>query len=272
MCTLVILRRPGHGWPVLVAANRDEMESRPWLPPARHWPDRPDVIAGQDTQAGGTWLGLNRFGVLAAALNGRRSLGPLSGFRSRGELPLEALDHADAADAADALAALNPRAYRTCHILIADNRDAFVVSIVDDGGSPLVARAAVPPGISLITSAGVNDTTHPRARMYLPQFRVAPIPDPERGDWRGWQSLLASRLHDPAAGPEGAMTVRTDTGYGTVCSSLIALPADMRAKQPVCLFAAGRPGEVDFAPIAWPVPWPADGPADGAVDGIDSPA
>ena len=46
MCTLIILRRPGHSWPTLIAANRDEMVSRPWRPPARHWPDRPDTVAG----------------------------------------------------------------------------------------------------------------------------------------------------------------------------------------------------------------------------------
>ena len=42
MCTLVILRRPGHAWPLILGANRDEMKDRPWSPPGRHWPDRPD--------------------------------------------------------------------------------------------------------------------------------------------------------------------------------------------------------------------------------------
>ena len=36
MCTLVILRRPEHRWPVLIAANRDEMIERPWQAPGRH--------------------------------------------------------------------------------------------------------------------------------------------------------------------------------------------------------------------------------------------
>jgi uncharacterized protein with NRDE domain len=36
MCTLVILRRPGHRWPVLIGANRDEMIDRPSKPPGRH--------------------------------------------------------------------------------------------------------------------------------------------------------------------------------------------------------------------------------------------
>ncbi len=52
MCTVVILRRPEHDWPLLIAANRDEMLARSWLPPARHWPDRPDVVAGFDDEEG----------------------------------------------------------------------------------------------------------------------------------------------------------------------------------------------------------------------------
>jgi len=48
MCTLVILRRPEHDWPVVIGANRDEMTDRPALPPGRHWPDRAEVVAGLD--------------------------------------------------------------------------------------------------------------------------------------------------------------------------------------------------------------------------------
>ncbi len=35
MCTLVILHRPSHDWPIMLAVNRDEMADRPWDPPAR---------------------------------------------------------------------------------------------------------------------------------------------------------------------------------------------------------------------------------------------
>ena len=68
MCTLVLLRRPGHDWPLVLAANRDEMIDRPARPPARHWPDRPEVVAGLDELAGGSWLGLNDHGVVAGIL------------------------------------------------------------------------------------------------------------------------------------------------------------------------------------------------------------
>src|SRR3981189_2632828 len=66
MCTLVILRRPEHDWPVIIGANRDEMIDRPAKPPGRHWADRAEVVAGLDLLAGGSWLGVNDWGVAAA--------------------------------------------------------------------------------------------------------------------------------------------------------------------------------------------------------------
>ena len=75
MCTVVLLIRPGHAWPLVLAANRDEMLNRAWDPPAAHWPDQPDVIAGRDRSGGGTWMGVNRAGVVAAVLNRPGSLG-----------------------------------------------------------------------------------------------------------------------------------------------------------------------------------------------------
>ena len=96
MCTVVIRFEPDTDWPIIIAANRDERADRPCLPPARHWPDRPEVRAGLDETAGGTWLGINDDGLLAAILNRPGTLGPQEGKRSRGELPLEALDQVEA--------------------------------------------------------------------------------------------------------------------------------------------------------------------------------
>jgi len=69
MCTLILLQRPDHDWPLLLAANRDEMTDRPWLPPGHHWPGQPDVVAGIDRVGGGSWLGLNSDGLVAAIMN-----------------------------------------------------------------------------------------------------------------------------------------------------------------------------------------------------------
>jgi hypothetical protein len=46
------------------------------------------------------------------------------------------------------------------------------------------------------------------------------------------------------------MTIVTDRGFGTVCSSLIALPSiDFPAIRPIFQFAPGRPGETEFTAV-----------------------
>lgn len=269
MCTSIILRRPGHRWPLLFAANRDELKTRSWLPPGRHWRDRPEVIAGMDKTAGGSWLGLNDHGVMAAVLNRAGSLGPQDNKRSRGELVLEALDHADAAVAADYLKHLDPRAYRSFNLIVADNQDAFWLRSQgqQDDGSPAASQPGasqpgasqievftLPTGLSMITAHDRNDVASARIRAYLPRFELADAPDPGLGDWGAWQSILSSRLYEAKNGPTAAMTIETETGFGTVSSSLLALPgfpesATERAIAPVWLFAPGPPDKVTYQPV-----------------------
>lgn len=247
MCTVVILRRPGNPWPLVVAANRDEMTGRPWRAPARHWPDRPEVVAGLDVLAGGSWLGLNDHGVLACILNRHGTLGPAPDKRSRGELVLEALDHADAADAARALASLEPDSYRPFNMLVADSRDAFWLAHREDGRG--VDAAPIPAGVSMLTAHDLNDRAgSARTARYLDRFRAAPAPDPATEDWWAWQMLLGATDHAPDAGPGGAMTITGPGEFGTSSAALIALPAPGVA-QPTFLFAAGRPDRAPFEPM-----------------------
>lgn len=244
MCTVVILRRPTEGWPLLLAANRDEMAERPWLPPGRHWPDRPNVTAGLDELAGGSWLGLNDEGVVAGILNRRDSLGPDPNLRSRGELVLEALDHADAVAASDALSQLDGFSYRSFNMVIADNRDAYWLKSLGPDGNGGVEVADLGDGLSMLTARDLNDRDSPRIRRFLPRFEAAPVPDPEAGDWAGWETLLADRSFEPDAGPGEAMAITSDRGFGTLSSTLIALPAMGRdGARPIMRFCAARPGE-----------------------------
>src|SRR6266581_1943019 len=153
MCTLVILRRPEHAWPVVIGANRDEMIDRPAMPPGRHWPDRTEVVAGLDLLAGGSWLGINDWGVAAAA----------------------ALSH------------LDPAAYRTFNLIVADNRDGFWLR--HDGTGRIVAHPLA-DGPSLIAAGDVNETETPRLALAGPRFRAVPAPEPDREEWAAWQDLL----------------------------------------------------------------------------------
>ncbi len=222
MCTLVILRRPEHAWPVVIGANRDEMIDRRAMPPGRHWPDRTEVVAGLDLLAGGSWLGINDWGVAAAILNRHGSLGPAADLRSRGELVLEALDHADAVAAAAALSHLDPAAYRTFNLIVADNRDGFWLR---HDGTGRIAAHPLAEGLSLIAAGDVNETETPRLALAGPRFRAASAPDPDCEEWKAWQNLLGDDGAPPGGPAEAALRFRTTRGYATVSSALIALPA-----------------------------------------------
>jgi hypothetical protein len=244
MCTLAILRRPEHDWPVIIGANRDEMIDRPALPPGRHWRDRAEVVAGRDLLAGGSWLGVNDWGVAAAVLNRHGSLGPAAGLRSRGELVLEALDHADAVAAASALADLDPLAYRSFNLIVADNRDAFWLRHAETGR---VEVRPIKAGLSLIAAGEIDDLRPPRLALAKPRFRAAPPPDPDRDDWTAWQDILGDDSVPPGAPAEAALRFATERGYGTVSSAIIALPAIASSeRRPIFRFAGWQPE---------PTPW-----------------
>lgn len=223
------------------------MTGRPWLPPGRHWPDRPETVAGQDQLSGGSWLGVNDHGVVAAVLNRTGSLGPQAGKRSRGELVLEALDHADAREAAEALGEIDPHAYRSFNLVIADDREAYWLSARN--GALSVELHPVPEGTSIITSQDMNEPNAPRTRTFLPKFRQAPAPEPDSGDWAAWEALMATCQEDAPPPFDDTMCIVTDRGYGTVSSSLIALPRHAPGARTIWRFAAGRPDITPFETI-----------------------
>ena len=68
MCLILFAVRPGADMPLVVAANRDEFYARP-AEAAHFWADHPQVLAGRDVEAGGTWLGVTRTGRFAAVTN-----------------------------------------------------------------------------------------------------------------------------------------------------------------------------------------------------------
>ena len=243
MCTVVILRRPGEPWPVVLGANRDERLGRAWDPPAAWWPDRPGVVGGRDRDAGGTWMAANAADVVAAVLNRPGSLGPAPGKRSRGELPLLALEHATAEAAAAAVAALPAAEWRPFNMVLADRERAFFLR---GTGAGRPEALPLPEGVSMVTALDPNDLSSPRTACHLPRFRAAAPPDPDRGGWSGWEALLADDGFRPEVGPAEALCVPPTDGFGTVCSSLLSLDRDGGR---LWRFAAGPPSRVPFAPL-----------------------
>jgi uncharacterized protein with NRDE domain len=249
MCTVILLRRPNAPWPLLFAANRDELEGRPWLPPARHWQgetgeNRETVTAGLDQLAGGTWLGVNDRGMVAGVLNRPGTLGPAPDKRSRGELPLEALEYESAEAAAEALKHLDPAAYRPFNLVVADAANAYWLCARE--GETRIHCNAIGAGLSMLTAHDLNDATHSaRIRHYRPLFQAAAVPDPDsrqNDTWAAWEDLLASTQTAPNAGPEEAMNICLKSGFGTRSSSIIALPRPQYPpRQPIWRFCHGSP-------------------------------
>ncbi len=240
MCTVIISTGERRAWPLLLAANRDELLDRPWQPPAAHWPDQPDVVGGLDTLAGGTWLAVNSAGVVAAVLNRTGTLGPAPGKRSRGELPLLALRHQDAATAAHAISAMNAEAWRSFNLVVADRRHAYFIR--GAGHGRIVAHLLV-AGTHITTAEDPDDLSSPRTARFLPQFLNARRPSPP--DWTGWTALLT----DSTQPAETALNIAPHNGFGTVTSTLIAL-----GDQSLFLATQGPPGLSPFQAVPWPNP------------------
>jgi hypothetical protein len=179
-------------------------------------------------------------------LNRPGTLGPADGKRSRGELVLDALDHAEAGVAAAALRGLEPEAYRPFNLVVADANEAFWVR--HDGDGPIRAYP-LPEGISFLEAGDANDHSLPRTAVFKPLFEAAPPPDPESGDWAAWRALLGKRA-TPTGDPHDAMCIVTGGDYGTVSSALIAVPAHT-SRCPIWLFADGLPDEAPFEAVAF---------------------
>lgn len=249
MCTVILLSQPGEAWPTLVAANRDERLDRAWDLPGAWWPDHPDIIGGRDRSAGGTWMALNRAGVMAAVLNRPGSLGPAPGKRSRGELPLLALTGAPtAAAAARRITALPADAWRPFNMVLADRRGGIFLRGLGAGRPEALP---LPAGVSMVTAHDPNDLASPRTRRHLPRFRAAPPPDPDRDDWQSWEVLLADDGHE--GGIAEALRVPPVGGFGTVSASLLALGTG----RSLWRFAAGPAGAAPFRPVPLEAPAPA---------------
>src|SRR5699024_3306173 len=70
---------------LIVVANRDEFYGRP-TEPAHFWEDKPEIVAGRDLEAHGTWLGMTKNKRFAALTNYRDLENEHSDRRSRGKI------------------------------------------------------------------------------------------------------------------------------------------------------------------------------------------
>jgi len=70
MCLTVFAYKTDDDYPFILATNRDEFYERPTRA-AQFWENHPNLLAGKDLKAGGTWLGITKDHKFAAITNYR---------------------------------------------------------------------------------------------------------------------------------------------------------------------------------------------------------
>ncbi len=127
MCLAVIARNVHDRFGLIIVANRDEYHARP-TQVAEVWQDHPQVLAGRDVRAGGTWLGLSATGKIGLLTNYREPGNQCPDAPSRGALVSDFLTQTqDAKQYARAICS-DAKQFNGFNLLLADTHSVHYVS------------------------------------------------------------------------------------------------------------------------------------------------
>ena len=202
MCVLALAWRAHPRWRLIVAANRDELHARLAQALGR-WGELAGLLAGQDLQSGGTWLGVSEQGRFAAVTNLRGHGPPDPERASRGALVVELLARggADRAELADC----NP--FNLIHV---DGANAWYLA-----NRPTEVRRPLAPGTYGLANDPLGESC-PRAAAL-----ASGLDGWLAGDADDLEPLL-DRLGPTAAAQQPSAFIR-DPRYGTRCSTMVAV-------------------------------------------------
>lgn len=242
MCTLTLAWRVFEDAPVVVAANRDEALDRPARPPAVIESD-PRIVAPQDQQASGTWIGYNEHGLLVGITN-RWNDADLAGDRSRGLLVRDALRRESAGTAARYVErAVRNYEYAGFHLVVVDRNSALYYEW--DGQ---LRFRQFEPGVHVVVNVGADRQYKiPRGRVdageqqaeNAEQVRETLVvrPGETAEDWR-------ARAESVLGNHEYGVCIHGD-GFGTRSSSVIEVRDDGASYR----FADGPPCETPYREV-----------------------
>ncbi|MCL7929742.1 NRDE family protein [Halomonas llamarensis] len=175
MCLLAFDWQPGAPTPLRLIGNRDEFYVRPTAG-LHDWDDAP-ILGGRDLEAGGTWLAVNRQGVLATLTNVRDpALVAPPGTPSRGELVVQALTCEDLPTWLEQLTESAPR-YAGFNLLVATPTQMWHLH----RGRERTALREVPRGIHTLSNADLNTPWPKTVKLHQAMVRdtTPPITWPE---------------------------------------------------------------------------------------------
>ena len=228
MCLIVVAWRCRADLPLVVAANRDEWRDRP-AEPAHWWPDHPDLLAGRDLRARGTWMGVARSGRFAAVTNFRDPSDRRSTARSRGGLVTEFLAGNEPAPAYLARIAAAAGEYNAFNLIVGDATSLWYYGSREGGARPIA------PGVHGLSNHVLDEPwpkvirgreameraladADPAPALFDLLADAGPAPDallPDTGVGVEWERRLSAALI-------------TGADYGTRASTILLARADGR--------------------------------------------
>lgn len=250
MCTLLILFRPREKWPLIIAGNRDEMIDRPWLSPGKHWADSPNIIAGKDLTAGGSWLGVNKCGLVTTILNRKNSLGPSNDKLSRGNIVINILKNNNIENALTYIKSIDNSKWKPFNLFIANNKNAYWIKSTSKNK---IKINRITEGKHFLDSQDLNSNLSDRYNHNNIRFKSLKHPNPEKSKWQEWIDFLSDKSH-PKDKPLAAMNINNNSikNYRTISSSIIAIPTNknkINKLVPIFLFSDTSPDKNNFYSI-----------------------
>ena len=230
---LAFLYRTARATPILVAANREEALDRPTQYP-KIQSGSPRVVCGIDRKGGGTWLGVNQYGMFAAVTNRPKTLVPAEP-RSRGLLCRDLLGIGTAKEAAQyAAKELATGSYAGANYVVADAEYAAVVY-----GGNRIEVVEVGPGLHLLTNGNLNDP-HDQRQEFIRRMLTLHTLD-SAVTFLAVVSRAFARKPD-AAGRRSVIIVGNK--YGTISSTLLSLL--QKLQHSVFQYAPGSPCDTSY--------------------------
>ncbi|MDB4970927.1 MAG: hypothetical protein JWN44_6616, partial [Myxococcales bacterium] len=157
MCTLIALHQRHRDFPLVVAANRDELYARRTGPATV---TGGALLAGRDLEKGGSWLGVSARGFFVGLTNQRGLAPPDVALRSRGEVVVSALAQPTLEAAVDWLVTLDARVYNAFNVLLGDGAELFVAYARP--ASSRIELAVLPPGIYALPNDRLGSLEFPK--------------------------------------------------------------------------------------------------------------
>ncbi len=221
------------GYPTVLLMNRDELYERPAQAPFLAKDGR-SILAPGDRQAGGTWIGVNDMGLVAAISNRHEGEFDLS-RRSRGRLCLDALGYSSALEVKDFVEEeVAELRYNPFNLTYADRGRAFVTHYAEEPKTVELRGE-----LHIVANMDADDIQQPRIR------RAREII--EGLDMKRLEETLEilKRLASDHKAYEGESICLHGEVAGTVSSTIIAISEDF-PEGSLCLYSPKSPCQTPY--------------------------